>query len=38
MKVFVKINYPDNLDEPIQISGVSKTRQTINDEEFELEE
>lgn len=38
MKVFVKIYYPDNSDEPIQISGVSKTRQSVNDEEFELEE
>ena len=38
MKVFVKIYQPDNWDEPIQITGVSKTRHNDDDEEFELEE
>lgn len=38
MKVYVKIYYPDSIDEPIQITGVTTKQPLDNFEEFELEE
>ena len=38
MKVYVKLYYPDSIDESVQITGVTKIQPYSGDyEEFELE-